>query len=216
LNADYIDTGLSFNLVEVSKTQDTDWYENAGPGTPQQDAMKATLRRGGPATLNIYTVGFVNVEPAGLLGYATFPADYAGNPGDDGVVISFATLPAGTLTNFNLGRTATHETGHWVGLYHTFMGGCPPPGDFVDDTPPEAIASSGCPIGRDTCPNDPGLDRESTFTSSRRSPVTHNSSFPAIHNYMDYSDDSCLNNFTPGQIVRLRDQIAAFRGIPRA
>jgi hypothetical protein len=49
-----------------------------------------------------------------------------------------------------------------------------------------------------------------------RNPVAHNSSFPAIHNYMDYSDDSCLNNFTPGQIVRLRDQIAAFRGIPRA
>jgi hypothetical protein len=216
LNKDFIDTGLSFHLAHIDMVNETNWYENAGPGTPQQDYMKTLFHRGGAAALNIYTVGFINVEPAGLRGYATFPSDYAGNPTDDGVVLDFSTFPAGTSTNFNLGCTATHQVGHWLGLYDTFMGGCSTPGDFVDDTPPEAIASSGCPIGRDTCPNDPGLDRESTFTSSSRNSVTHNSSFPAVQNYMDLSNNSCLNNFTPGQINRLRDQIVAFRGIPRA
>jgi hypothetical protein len=162
LNTDYTGTGLSFSLVGTTRTEDTDWYENAGPETPEQTAMKTALRKGGADTLNLYTVGFVNVEPSGLLGYATFPSDYASNPQDDGVVLLFGTFPDGPLTGFNLGRTATHECGHWVGLYHPFMGGCPPPGDYVDDTPPEAIPSSGCPEGRDTCP-DPGLDREFSF-----------------------------------------------------
>lgn len=192
LNTDYGPTGLQFQLVNVTRVVNANWFNDAGPETPEQTEMKTALRRGGPDALNLYSVSFNNSAAEGLLGYATFPFNYTMNPKDDGVVINFASLPGGVAAPYNLGRTLTHEVGHWVGLYHTFQDGCDGDGDYVDDTPAEAEAARGCPIGRDSC-TAPGLD--------------------PVQNYMDYSDDSCLNNFTPGQIVRLRQQIYAYRNI---
>lgn len=165
LNGDYSGTGLQFQLVNVTRVVNANWFKNVGPGTPEQTEMKAALRRGGPDALNIFTVSLNNSAADDIIGYTTFPANYSANPEDDGVVVYFATLPGGTAAPTNLGRTITHETGHWVGLYHTFLHGCDDQGDHVDDTPSEADPAYGCPIGRDTC-KAPGLDRKLRFLGS--------------------------------------------------
>jgi hypothetical protein len=192
MNQDYASCGFSWTLGGIDRTTNTDWFNKAGPSSTQQTAMKKALRKGGANALNVYTVGFTSGSGAGLLGYATFPSDYSSNPSDDGVVMLFSSVPGGTATNYNLGRTLTHEAGHWVGLYHTFQGGCSASGDQVSDTPPEASPASGCPTGRDTCSGG-GVD--------------------PIHNYMDYSYDSCMTEFTAGQCTRASSQVATYRGV---
>jgi hypothetical protein len=193
LNNDYNGTGISWQLVNTTRVISQDWFDKVAPESSEQTAMKQVLRAGNSSALNVYTVGFVSDPSAqGLLGYATFPADYKSNPKDDGVTIRYSTVPDGSAAPFNLGRTLTHEVGHWVGLYHTFQGGCSGDGDAVDDTPPEASAASGCPKNRDTCPGG-GTD-----------PVT---------NFMDYTDDSCMDGFTAGQAARMRAQLRLYRGI---
>ncbi|KAG8715633.1 hypothetical protein FRC11_002185 [Ceratobasidium sp. 423] len=155
--------------------------------------MKKLLRKGGAADLNIYTVGFKGGPGKGLLGYATLPFFYGSDPKDDGVVIQYSTVPGGSYADYNQGKTLTHELGHWLGLYHTFQGdSCSGPGDRVDDTPPEETPTAGCPKKKNTCP---GGDVD------------------PIHNYMDYSYDSCMNQFTPGQFKRIKDQVKQYRGI---
>jgi hypothetical protein len=212
LNQDYSGTGLTFQLQNTIRTLNADWFNDAGPTNDVQTAMKNALRQGDVKTLNLYTVGFNSADTQGLLGYSTFPADYAANPTDDGVVVLYSSLPGGSMTNFSLGRTSTHEIGHWLGLYHPFQGGCNGSGDFVDDTPAEASPASGCPIGRDTC-SSPGLDRKQTPEPSPWTLVPHLIFFSAVQNYMDYSNDSCMNNFTPGQTARIKSQISTYRGI---
>ncbi|QRV79296.1 extracellular metalloprotease [Ceratobasidium sp. AG-Ba] len=192
MNQHYAGSGVSFVLAGADRTLNTNWFNQVGPSSSYQTTMKNQLRKGGAADLNVYTVGFKSGSGAGLLGYATFPSSYSGAPKDDGVVILFSSVPGGTTTNYNEGKTLTHEVGHWLGLYHTFQGGCASPGDSVDDTPPEASPASGCPTGRDTCSGG-GVD--------------------PIHNYMDYSYDSCMYEFTAGQIARLKSQVATYRGI---
>lgn len=147
LNSDYKEYGFAFNLNVTDRVDNAQWFRNVAPGSSQQTAMKTALRQGNEKVLNLYSVDFNN----GLLGYATFPWSVEDNQADDGVVFQYSTVPGGSETGYNLGKTVTHEVGHWLGLYHVFQGGCAAPGDFVDDTPPQSVATSGCPVGQDSC-----------------------------------------------------------------
>jgi hypothetical protein len=193
MNRDYNSTGIQWNLRSISRIQSPEWFLNISPSSTGELAMKGVYRRGGKADLNVYTVGFANPDAAELLGIATFPMDYTSAPQLDGVMLLHSTLPGSQSRQYSLGRTLVHEAGHWVGLYHTFEGGCEAPGDEVEDTPFEAIPSKGCPLDRKTCPGTPGLD--------------------PVRNFMDYSDDSCMDNFTPGQAQRIQNQLVAYRGV---
>ncbi|WP_342377931.1 zinc metalloprotease [Myxococcus stipitatus] len=180
LNAAYANTPFKFTLTKTTRTMDPVAFENFGP------AVKVALREGGKNALNLYTANLKN----NLLGHSTFPADYASNPKLDGVVLLYTTVPGGSAAPFNQGDTATHEVGHWLGLYHTFQGGCVSPGDAVSDTAAESSPAYGCPTGRDTCAP-LGVD--------------------PIHNFMDYTDDACMNAFTPGQAARMDAMAQTYR-----
>ncbi len=173
------DTGFTFTLAGVNA-----YYNNRWHNDKQSTTYRSQTRQGGKNALNIWLVDF------SYLGIATFPWDYASNPSIDGIRVQYSSLPGGTATNYNQGKTATHEAGHWFGLYHTFQGGCTSTNDGVSDTPAQSSSTTGCPAGRDSC-SLPGLD--------------------PIHNYMDYSYDSCYNQFTPGQSTRMDSMWAAYR-----
>ena len=176
------DTGFQFELAGVTRTTSPEWFHMHSQG--QDRKMKEALKVGGLDTLNIYTV-----DHRTLLGYAWLAQD-AEKVGDlDGVVVHYQSLPGGNFEIYSEGDTATHEVGHWLDLFHTFDGGCNR-GDQVADTAPEASPAFFCPEGRDTCAGD-GLD-----------PIT---------NFMDYTQDNCMFEFTDGQAVRMQQAWAAFR-----
>ncbi|KAH8915267.1 metalloprotease [Atractiella rhizophila] len=192
MNAAYADSGISFKLAGTDRTKQATWFNTATDGTSAQTQMKTQLRKGGAADLNVYTVGFK--DGSGLLGYSTFPSDYSSDPDNDGCVILYSSLPGGSATPFDEGQTLTHEAGHWFGLYHVFddYGSSCDDYDQVSDTPPQKTATSGCPTGKDSCSGG-GVD--------------------SIHNYMDYSDDSCMTEFTEGQATRMAAQVGMYRGL---
>lgn len=190
LNNAFASTPYTFNLVAVTTTANSTWYN--GCYGASEGPMKAALRQGDAGDLNIYTCN----PSGGILGYATFPSSYTSNPTADGVVLLDESLPGGSAAPYNQGDTATHEVGHWLGLYHTFQGGCAGSGDYVSDTAAEKSPAYGCPVGRNTCTERKGTDYPDPIT-----------------NFMDYSDDSCMYEFTPGQALRAHEQSSVYRSL---
>ena len=180
-------TSFRFVKAGVTRTQNDTWYA-AGPGSSAETQMKNALRVGTADDLNFYTN-----SGGGYLGWATFPNNYSSSPKKDGVVCYWASLPGSNYVPYNEGDTGTHEVGHWLGLYHTFQGGCSGSGDSVADTPAERSATFGCPTGNlDTCKGkNTGLD--------------------PYENFMDYTDDRCMYKFSLGQADRQDSMWATYR-----
>lgn len=138
-------------------------------------------------------------QPIPVLGYAQFPFDFAISPNTDGVVIDYKYFgkEGNTVSPFNKGKTTTHEIGHWLNLFHIWgdddieNGICDTSEcsgtDHVDDTPNQGERNYGCP----------SFPKVDCCTSS--------SSGVMFMNYMDYTDDACMNLFTNGQKERMRN-----------
>jgi hypothetical protein len=165
-----------FKLEGMESIKNTDWFNHVSITEDEpRRTMKKKLRKGGVSTLNIYSVGFTSSSATGIKGFAAFPSQVHWDVIEDGVVLYYQTFPDGPDYPFNLGKVATHEgiyinffcneymhgfnffsikVGHWMGLYHTFQGeSCEGPGDYVDDTPQQSTPSSGCPVGKRSCPS---------------------------------------------------------------
>ncbi len=149
-------------------------------GFGTNDAVKSASSGGSDAwPADEYLNFWVCNIGGGILGYAQFPG---GGAATDGVVCGYQyTGTNGTATApFDLGRTATHEVGHWLNLRHIWGDGACGASDFVNDTPDSDGPNYGCALGNVAC-----------------------NTTDMVQNYMDYSDDGCMNLFTQGQTDRM-------------
>jgi hypothetical protein len=184
LNSAYAGTGISFTLQGINRVNNATWFDRCYGSA--EGKMKQALAVDPANTLNAYTCN----PSQGILGYAYYPNSFPESSHMHGVVLLHSSLPGGSASPYNLGDTATHEVGHYLGLAHTFQGGCNEPGDSVGDTPAEASAAYGCPVGRDTCAS---------------------AGFDPIRNFMDYTDDACMFEFSAGQALRMEALIRQYK-----
>lgn len=184
LNRAFKNRGFRFKLKGITRTRKNNWASKCDRAGVY-NRMTGTLAVDPTKNLNIYLCN----PGGGILGFAFLPGSAVTGTAQDGVVLLYTTLPNGSAVPYDEGDTGTHEVGHWLGLLHTFQGGCGD-SDLVEDTPGESSPAYGCPLGRDSCP------------SAGEDP---------IFNFMDYTDDSCMNSFTRGQRKRMAQQVAAFR-----
>ncbi|MCL1066897.1 zinc metalloprotease [Shewanella olleyana] len=191
LNEAYSSFGLTFTYdpSSVVNIDNAEWYRMDHGSWAERDAKRA-LHSNPRNILNFYTAGLSE----GLLGWATFPWELDGDPERDGVVMLAETLPGGNATNFNLGKTAVHEVGHWLGLWHTFQGGCDAYGDHVGDTSAHQAPNYGKPE-----------------RGERHNACSSETNDAPIHNYMNYVDDQWMDEFTSGQVGRIYDHLTIYR-----
>jgi hypothetical protein len=198
-----VDTQIQFVLAQQKPNGDPtngidrrSFAQDSWSTTEIENTLKPATIWDPTQYLNLWTVQFTDST---FLGYAQFPdtssLNILGPSGNgiantDGVVIKYNAFGSGSGSSFllkapyNKGRTATHEIGHWLGLIHIWGddSNCNTNTDYCNDTPVAKDPNYGCPIGIDSCPQS-GVDM--------------------IENYMDYTDDSCMNTFTQNQKSRM-------------
>jgi hypothetical protein len=183
LNVGFQGTPFSFFLSRIDRTNNKAWYSNCGIRSKNEQKLKKRLARDPRTTLNIYSCvpTAPNLPPGQILvGFAYLPFMTAESSYMHGVILHPAVLPGGTSSDYGTyGLIGIHEVGHYLGLFHTFQGGCEGTGDAVADTPAQLEPHFSCPIGIDTCPDSQGPDDTT--------------------NFMNYSNDQCMSHFTPGQ-----------------
>jgi len=221
-----VDTRIEFCLASFKEDGTatsgvTQQYENANDPWPSRwfvhylrdddPKLKSIVHWNPDRFLNIYIVPTIwtydefLIEKEGILGYSYRPDYFEANPslkGLDGVVIASRAfgLNSSAFPN-HLGRTVTHEVGHWLNLKHPWgdrPGDCSVDDD-VDDTPickDAKYVKAPC-IGPNECPTENFL--------------VNSTDVRLVENYMDYSDEDCQNNFTQGQKDRMRDCLNTFR-----
>ncbi len=178
------DTNIEFCLASVdpngNPTDGINRVSTTKKSFRSNDDVKKSSRGGADpwdtgSYLNMWVCNLGN----SLLGYAQFPG---GNPSTDGVVMLYTAF--GRVGNvgapYDLGRTTTHEVGHWLNLRHIWGDGGCSVDDFVSDTPASDGANYGCATGHVSC-----------------------GTTDMVENYMDYSNDACMNLFTAGQSARM-------------
>ncbi|KAF4988153.1 hypothetical protein FDECE_15169 [Fusarium decemcellulare] len=185
LNKSYKPWDFSFKLIETTRTVNKSWAHPIGSPVEDssEDELRAALRKGSYKDLNLFYI--VSMPPNGKCELPV-PNPTKEDVINDGCFIR-SDVPGELPPSY--GFVTVHEVGHWLGLDHTFENGCDEPGDGVDDTPAEAepVGFEACPEpGRDTCPDQPGLD--------------------PVDNYMTYVGFSCgPQKFTPGQAERMHN-----------
>jgi len=166
---------FSFNLLGTSTSNKKEHFE-LKYGGKNEKAMKKEFRKGDCGTLNIFTAYTLH----GVIGWGTFPEYCSKEKYNDGVIMKYSRATGARDPPNNQGDTLVHEVGHWLGLYHTFEGGCKGLGDEVKDTPAVKKPNYSCDE-IDSC-NDGKYD--------------------LVKNFMDYTDDECMDSFTVGQMER--------------
>lgn len=200
MNTAYAPNNIQFVLKNASRIADdriSDFTYTGKQGVEgsRNKALEAYWKQTRVGSYKDLHVWFYDTTPE-LLGICSFPDSDRPESEKwlDGCHVDGNSLPGGRLRNYNLGGTAIHEVGHWFGLFHVFQDqDCSAPGDLVADTPAQSKVTSGCPVGQDSCPSSPGVD--------------------SIHNYMDYSYDTCYEEFTEGQENRMHNLFRNIREI---
>ncbi len=189
MNAAYKSVGIKFSLYKIKTYSNSVYFRSCDSKVSE---MKTATGTSNEKYLNVW------VCDSQYLGVATFPWSSSESSKLHGVVLDYLALPPASgytpLAAYNEGDTLVHEVGHFFGLYHTFQGGCNG-GDEVSDTPAEASPAYGKPCltspALDTCPTIAGVD--------------------PVQNYMDYTDDLCMNQFSPLQKARMRTMLLQYK-----